>query len=222
MTTRDHDAGTTLVELILYMMVAALFLGLLAALFANGVRVQAQSTERDLATGRAGVIGDSILGSIRNSSGFVIVSQNRALITRTTTGDGSTVCRAWLVLRDGDAEYRRTSTDPVFTSGDIIYKQSASTISLSDTMGWSALVDRGGAESDGVRGALHRSDGVNADGTPRFTAVDADGDGMTDAFSRDGSTLSVGLAVTLGDTTVQVANGVTMQATAEAGAVSCW
>ena len=51
----------------------------------RGVRAQAQTTERDLATGRASVISDSIASSIRNSSGFVIVSENRALISRTIT-----------------------------------------------------------------------------------------------------------------------------------------
>lgn len=222
MTRRRDDAGISLVELIVAVTVAALFLGLLASLFANGMKAQAQTTERDLATGRAGVISDSILASIRNSSGFVIVSENRALIAKTTTADGSTVCRAWLLLRDGDAVFRRSSGDPAFRAGDIIYKQSTSAISLSDRLGWSALVERGADSGDGVRGALRQRSGSNPDGTPRLVAVDADGDGRTDAFSRSGNSLSIGVAVALGEATVTSTNGVTLQATAGTGPTACW
>jgi type II secretory pathway pseudopilin PulG len=221
MTDRD-DSGITLIEVVVYVIIAGLFLGLLAALFANGIRAQAQATDRDLATGRAAVLTDSIQTSIRNSSGFVIVSQNRALIARTTAADGSSVCRAWLVVRQGDLEFRRTPSSPPFQPGDLIYKQTTSVISFADTAGWTALIERGAGATDGVRGALSRRDGTNADGSPRLVPVDADADGITDVFGRDGSTLSVGVEVRLGEATIPVTSGVTMQTAGGPGGITCW
>ena len=220
--TRDDEAGITLVEVIVYMLVTGLFLGLLASLFISGVRAQAQTTERDLATGRASVISDSITSSIRNSSGFVIVSENRALISRTITSGTTSVCRAWLVIREGDADFRRDAADPAYVAGDIIYKESTVPISLTDRLGWSALVERGEAMADGVQGALMRHDGTNPDGTPRLVPVDDDGDGATDIFGRNGSTLNLGMELTLGEATVATANGVTMQAHVATAGEPCW
>lgn len=216
------DKGMSLVELLIAMLISGLFLGLLAVLFANGVQAQAQATERDLATGRAGVVSDSILTSVRESSGFVIVANNRALITKFVDSSGTTTCRAWLVLAAGDAAFRQGAADPAYRAGDIVYKESASAIALTDRLGWSPLVQRGGDTGDGVAGALHLRSGNNADGSPRFVKVDADGDGLADAFSRSGSTLSVGVDVTLGDATVGVTNGVTLQAKSNGTDTTCW
>lgn len=222
MNGNRDDKGMSLVELLIAMGISGLFLGLLAGLFASGVNAQAQATERDLATVRAGVVGDSILSSVRDSSGFVIVANNRALITKVVDSSGTTTCRAWLVLAAGDAQYRAGATDPAYRTGDIIYKESTSAIALDNRLGWAQLIDRGVANGDGVAGALRVRSGNNTDGTPRFVVVDADGDGLADAFSRSGSTLSVGLDVTLGDSTVPVTNGVTTQAKSSGTDTTCW
>jgi prepilin-type N-terminal cleavage/methylation domain-containing protein len=222
MNVRRDDKGMSLVELMVAIAISGLFLGLLAALFANGVNAQAQATERDLATVRAGVVSDSILSSIRDSSGFVIVANNRALISKVVDSSGTTTCRAWLVLAAGDAEYREIATDPAYRTGDIIYKESTSAIALDNRIGWSQLIERGAGGGDGVAGALRVRSGNNVDGSPRFVMVDADGNGSADAFSRSGSTLSVGLEVTLGESTVPVTNGVTMQAKSSGTDTTCW
>ena len=178
--TRD-DAGVTLVELIIYIAVSALFLGLLALMLVNGLRAQAQTTDRDTATGQSVVVSNSILTSLRNATTFTV-----------TTG------------------------------GDVRYRAAASTISLSDTSAWTVLVD-GDPGGDGAHPSLSRRDGNNPDGTPKFTAVDADGDGLTDAFSRSGKTLSIGLDITRGDSTVALSNAVTAQATTEGtDTLACW
>lgn len=222
MSALADDEGMSLVELLVAMVISSLFLSFLAVLLANGVQAQARATERDLATGRAGVISDSILSSIRASSGFVIVANNRALITKHVDTAGVTACRAWLVLAAGDAEFRRNVGDTAYRAGDIVYKESASAISLTDRTGWSQLVPRGSDAGDGVAGALSTRSGNNADGSPRFVVFDADGDGLADAFSRAGSTLSVGLDVTLGEATVAVTNGVTLQAKSSGTDTTCW
>lgn len=202
----DRDAGYTLAEVVVTMLLATLFLGLAGLLLASGVSAQAHATERDQATGRSAVIGNSILTSIRGSAGFVIVGSNRALISKVVLTDGSAQCRGWLVIAAGDPEYRRSASDAPYVTGDIIYKESAGAISVSDGLGWSALVERGDAAGDGVRGA-----------------ADLDGDGVADPFARDGSTLSVAIDVTLGDATIGITNGVTMQAqNSAADATTCW
>lgn len=194
-TDTGDDAGITMVEVVIYMLISGLFLGLLAMLFANGVQAQAQATDRDLATGRANVITNSILSSVRGSTGFVLLDSNRALIAKVVTAGGTAECRAWLVVTGSTAEYRNEVGDPAYRSGDIIYKTSTSTISLADRVGWTPLVERGGADGDGVRGS----------------------------FTRDGSTLVVTFDVTLGESTVGITNGETLQAqNSGTDATTCW
>ena len=79
MTDHDDD-GVTLVELIISIAVSALFLGLLALMFVNGLRAQAQTTDRDTATGQSVVVTHSLLTSLRNADLFQITSAGRALI----------------------------------------------------------------------------------------------------------------------------------------------
>lgn len=189
------DEGVGLVEVIVAMLLSGLFLGLLGVMFANGVQAQARATERDLATGRAAVITNSILTSVRSATGFVITDSNRALIAKVVTPAGTAECRAWLVVTDTTAEYRDGVTDTPYRTGDLIYKDSTTAISLSNRVGWTRLVERGGATADGVRGS----------------------------FARNGSTLTVTFDVTLGESTVGITNGETLQAqNSGTDATTCW
>lgn len=201
------DSGLSLVELLVYSAVSALFLGLLALMFVNGVQAQAQTSDRDTATGRAGVVSDSILSSIRNASAFTILGANRALVAKVSTAGGAFECRAWVLT----------------TGGDLRYTASPSAISIASTTGWTILVDGDSATGSGATASLNRRDGSHADGSPRFTRIDADGDGLTDAFSRTGQTLSIGLQISLGDADVPVSNGVTAQAATDGtSTTACW
>lgn len=201
------DDGVTLVELIIYLAVSALFLGLLALMFVNGLRAQAQTTDRDSATGQSVVVGNSIQTSLRNATAFTITSANRALIAKVSTPGGGRECRAWVVT----------------TGGDVRYRVAASVISTSDTSTWTVLVDGDAASGDGAHPSLSRRDGNHPDGTPKFVPIDADGDGKTDAFSRSGQSLTIGLDIVRGDATVAVSNGVTAQAVVEGtDTLTCW
>ncbi|KRB37600.1 hypothetical protein [Microbacterium sp. Root180] len=203
----NDDSGLSLVELLVYAAVSALFLGLLALMFVNGIQAQAQTTDRDTATGRASAVSDSILTSIRNASAFTIVGANRALIAKVSTAGGGFECRAWVLT----------------TGGDVRYTTSSSAISTGSTTGWALLVDGDPATGSGATASLARRDGNHLDGSPKFTPIDADGDGLTDAFSRTGQTLSIGLQITLGDADVPVSNGVTAQATTDGtSTTACW
>ena len=206
MTDHDDD-GVTLVELIVSIAVSALFLGLLALMFVNGLRAQAQTTDRDTATGQSVVVTHSLLTSLRNANAFTITSAGRAVVAEVSTADGGRECRAWVVT----------------TGGDVRYRAAASVISTADTTSWTVLVEGDPATGDGAHASLTRHDGTNPDGTPRFAPVDADGDGLTDAFSRSGQTLTFGFDVVRGDSTVSVSNAVTAQASVEGtDTLTCW
>ena len=200
------DAGVTLVELIIYLAVSALFLGLLALMLVNGLRAQAQTTDRDTATGQSAVVSTSSLTSLRNATAFTVTSAGRAVVAKVALPGGGRECRAWVVT----------------TGGDLRYRAEASTISLTDTSAWTVLVD-GDPGGDGAHPSLAERDGDHPDGTPKFTPVDADGDGLTDAFSRNGQTLLIGLDITRGDSTVSLSNAVTAQAIIEGtDTLACW
>lgn len=107
-TSRVDDAGVTLVELIVYVAVAALFLGLMASLFATGLKTESTTRERDTATGKAQVVSDSIATSIRNASAFQI--DGKLLRARVATGASGWECRAWVLTAGGDLAYKTSTT----------------------------------------------------------------------------------------------------------------
>ncbi len=100
------DAGMTLVELIMYIMLSALFLGLLATLFATTLTAGQQTRNRDTATGTAQVVSESLQTSVRNAA-LVRVdgAQLRAVVA---TGASQWECRAW-VLQSGELRYRASA-----------------------------------------------------------------------------------------------------------------
>lgn len=100
------DAGMTLVELIMYILLSALFLGLLATLFATTLTAGQQTRNRDTATGTAQVVSESLQTSVRNAA-LVRVdgAQLRAVVA---TGASQWECRAW-VLQSGELRYRASA-----------------------------------------------------------------------------------------------------------------
>lgn len=125
------DAGVSLVELIVYAFVGAIILAVIAALFANGLRSQASTTERDTATGRAAVISNSLQGSIRNASEFRLEADKKTVRAKVATGASGWECRAWSLT----------------TTGELKYKTSTSAIAIGSTTGWATL-------ATGVTGTL--------------------------------------------------------------------
>ncbi|MGV9192784.1 hypothetical protein ACQ143_00355 [Microbacterium sp. MC2] len=115
---RDED-GLTLTELIIYVLVSALFAGLLAALFINGMQANAQTTDRDSATGRASVVSTSLFGSIRNALSFTVKDGGSSVVAVVATGSTGWECRAWSLVGD-ELRYRAqagaidTATAPVW------------------------------------------------------------------------------------------------------------
>lgn len=134
------DSGVMIVELIIYIVVSALFLGLLALMLINGIRAQAQTTERDLATGTSGFVSNSLLTSIRNAQSFTVVDDGTGLIAKVASGGSGWECRAWAL-----------------TGGGLRYASSAGALSTSDASTWAVIAP--GATGTLAAGAAFASDG---------------------------------------------------------------
>jgi hypothetical protein len=100
-----EDAGLTLVELIVYAAVSALFLGLLAGMFVSGLTAQQQSVARDSATGSANVVSATLSSAIRNATAFRVTGEGTRLDAAVALGEGTIECHAWaLVATPGGKE----------------------------------------------------------------------------------------------------------------------
>lgn len=120
MTGETGDDGMSLVELIMYVLIGALFLGLVATLFASSLRSGEQTRDRDAATGTAQVVAESLQTSVRNASDVHLADD--ILLARVATGSDGWECRAW-ALR----------------SGELRYTTSSAAIPVGTTEGWTAL-----------------------------------------------------------------------------------
>ena len=117
---RDDEAGITLVELIVYILLAVIVLGGIATIFSNAWQSQSQTTSRDAATGSSALVEASLSQSIRNTSDFKVESGGHTLRAIVATGTSTWECRAW-VLRPGE---------------EIVYMTSPSKIEIDGEPGW--------------------------------------------------------------------------------------
>lgn len=116
MNTSIHldDAGVSFIELIVGIVVAGLFAGLLALMFVNGWTAQERSVARDSATGQASVVRSTFSDALRNatavrvSGGGTRVDAVVAEVDDSLTG-WTWECRAW-VLRDESIRYSAGAT----------------------------------------------------------------------------------------------------------------
>lgn len=114
------DSGVTLVELILYVVIGALFVGLLAGLFATNLTSGQQTRSRDTATGSAQLVAESLQSSLRNAAAVRV--DGSLLRAQVATGGSGWECRAWAL-----------------ESGALRYRESASAIPTGSTTGWATL-----------------------------------------------------------------------------------
>ncbi|WP_417562882.1 type IV pilus modification PilV family protein [Microbacterium sp.] len=102
--SRTQDTGVTLVELIVYVAVSALFAGLMASLFIAGLHSQSQTRDRDIATGKAQVVTDMLQASIRNADAVHV--DGGALVAHVATGTTGWECRGWALTGAGALVYK--------------------------------------------------------------------------------------------------------------------
>lgn len=123
-TRRPDDDGVTLVELIVYVVIAALVTGLMAGIFINGLRSQTSATDRDTATGKAGIVTNSLQTSLRNATAVSpATGTGNTLIAVVMTGASGWECRAWSLT----------------ATGNLVYKAAPSSFSVASTAGWTVL-----------------------------------------------------------------------------------
>ncbi|MEJ6553844.1 prepilin-type N-terminal cleavage/methylation domain-containing protein [Microbacterium esteraromaticum] len=112
MTVRaqPRDAGITLVEVIIAVVVSGIFASLLAVVFANGLSAQQRATERDAATATLNAATAAITQTVRNSSDIKVSAGGQRLDARMLRSDGATwECRAWQVI-GGQLRYSAGAT----------------------------------------------------------------------------------------------------------------
>lgn len=108
---RGEEAGMTLIELIVAVLITALLLGAVASLFASGLRSESATRDRDTATGAAQVVTESLHASIRNAA--EVLATGNLLRAVVATGSTGWECRAWALV--GDELRYRTSAAPIGT-----------------------------------------------------------------------------------------------------------
>lgn len=116
----SDDSGMTLVELIMYVVIGALFVGLLATLFATNLKAGDETRNRDTATGRAQVVAETLQTSVRNAAAIRI--DGSLLRAQVAKGGNQWECRAWAL-----------------EAGELRYRTSSSAIPAGSTTGWTAL-----------------------------------------------------------------------------------
>ena len=127
------DSGVSLVELIVAVVVAGLFVSMLAVMFANGWVAQKEATERDDATGHANLAASTLHGSVRNAATFR-VAESGTRLDAVVASQGATMtweCRAWK-LSGGKLYYSAGSTARPF---DIVAGASPIVVGVTGTLG---------------------------------------------------------------------------------------
>jgi type II secretory pathway pseudopilin PulG len=111
----DDDSGITLIELIIYMVLAAVFLTIVSAIFINGWQSQTATADRDHSTGSANLVSASLQQSARNGV-LLRTPDDHTLVATVATGAGTVQCRAWR-LDGGALKYRTSTTAPLDLGG---------------------------------------------------------------------------------------------------------
>ena len=112
------EAGMSLVELIVVVVIAALLLGVLALIFGNGMSAQQKAGDRTMSTASINAVTASMLESVRNSTDIKASADGLRLDAKVLLADGTTwQCRAWK-LEGGNLLYSSAVTArPASTAG---------------------------------------------------------------------------------------------------------
>lgn len=100
------DAGLTLIELIMYMLLASVLLGAMATILVNSWSTQRDVQTTNEATNRGQLIGQSIERAMRNAQAFDVSTDGTLLRVDTRLG-GSRRCQGFWM--NGGAAYMTTS-----------------------------------------------------------------------------------------------------------------
>lgn len=128
------DSGVTLTELIIVVVILGLLAGVVTMTFVNGFISQQSTAVRDLATGRATVITETLADGIRNSIDIRTSSDGKRVDARILLPNSTIACRAWAIN----------------SAGELVYS-SGSTARSSNTSSWGALAENVSGSLTGSR-----------------------------------------------------------------------
>lgn len=126
--TRD-EAGVSLVELIIVVVVMGIIGSVITMIFVNGLISQQATTARDLATGRATVITETLADSVRNAVTVRVQPDGSRIDAVVILPNKSFECRAWAINGNGELVYSAGAsgrTSPPNTWGALAEKVSGS------------------------------------------------------------------------------------------------
>lgn len=103
----DRDGGFSLVELIIYVLLASLLLGTMAMILINSWRTQKSVTSVSEATNTGQVMGSAVERAMRNALAFDVDGTGTILRVRTSLG-GALACQGFL-LTTGQARITTSS-----------------------------------------------------------------------------------------------------------------
>lgn len=112
---RADEDGVTLVELIVAVVISAMFGGVLALMFVNGWDAQERSVSRDTATGQANLVKTTMSDSLRNATSLRVSDSGKrldalvAVPSTSFTGTWTWECRAW-TLTDESIRFSEGTT----------------------------------------------------------------------------------------------------------------
>lgn len=108
--TDADDAGLSLIELIIYVVLASVILGGMATILINSWSTQQDVQTTTQATNRGQLIGQSIERAVRNAEAFDVSPDGTMLRVHTTLG-GDRACQAFWFT--GGAAYMTSSAGPL-------------------------------------------------------------------------------------------------------------
>ncbi len=106
---RDDDSGVSLVELIIYMLLASVILASAAMILVNSWNTQRDVTTVSEATNRGQSMGAAIERAMRNGLAFEVSAGGTELRVRTSLG-GNLTCQGFLLSSSGSARLAQSST----------------------------------------------------------------------------------------------------------------
>lgn len=91
------DAGMTLVEIIVTVVILGILSAVITGIFVNGIISQQQTALRDKTTGQANAVSEQLARSVRNAGAFRVDATGHRVDAAVLQADGSWRCEAWVL-----------------------------------------------------------------------------------------------------------------------------
>jgi len=108
-TASSSDAGVTLIELIMYMLIAAILSSLIVMMLVNTLKTQNNVISETTATTRGQLVASTLERSMRNALAFNVSADGSTLLVRTSL-DNNLVCQGFALATTSGAQFIQTSS----------------------------------------------------------------------------------------------------------------